>query len=123
MMFEGYLPCCLGYFLLLFLFWAFAGYAYRVNERRAADDPKKRSYSPGAMLLVPFWPLLVFGFICLFIIRVLTFGIILVLFTVALVVIRKPFLLIWFHKAATWIGDRLLAANSFLIKLALGDWE
>ena len=123
-MFEGYIPgCCLGYILLSFLLGAFAGYAYRVNARRAVDDPKKRNYSPGAIFLVPFiWPLLLSGFICLFIIRMLTFGIILVLFAIGLVVIRKPFLLILLEKLVIRIGDRLLAGNTFLINLVLGDW-
>jgi len=35
-------------------------------------------------------------------------------------VIRKPFLFVWLDKIATKIGNKLLEANTFLIKVVLG---
>ena len=114
---------CSGIFLLTLVMLVCAGYAYRVNARRAADDPKKRDFHPAAILLAPIiWPLLFFGMIFLFVLRALVYGTFLVLFTLALVVVRRPFVLIWLHRAATWIGDILLGANTFLIKAARGNW-
>ena len=98
------------------------GYAYRVNARREADDPKRRDYYPGAILLALFtWPLLIFASISLFILRAVVYGIFLVLFSITLVAIRKPFLLIWLNKIFNWIGDKLLTANTFIIKLVFGE--
>lgn len=105
------------------ILFACAGYSYIVNVRRATDDPKKRDIPLGAVLLVPVaWPLLLFGAISLLILRALVYGVFLVLFTIVLLVIRKPFLLKWLNDRVTWIGDRLLAANTWLMKMAFGDW-
>ena len=113
---------CLGILLFTLILFACANYAYRLNAKRAADDPKKLDISFGVVLLAPLtWPLLLIGVIFLFIIRALLYGVFLVLFTVALLVIRKPFLFTWLKKTAAWIGDRLLQANIFLIKIAFGD--
>jgi hypothetical protein len=100
-----------------------AGFAYRVDSKRAEDDPKKRHYSPTAILLAPFtFPLLIFGGISLFLLRALTYGIFLILFTIALIAFRKPFLLAWLRNTATRIGNGLLEANTLLIKLFLRPW-
>ena len=124
MLFRYINYCCPGLFLLSLIFWAFAGYAYRVNAKRPADDPKKRDFHPGAIVLAPVtWPMLLFGSISLLIIKALVYGAFLILFTAALLAFRKSFLLIWLDKTATWVGDKLLEANSFLIKIAFGDWE
>jgi len=102
---------------------ACAGYAYYVNSKRPDDDPKKRNYHPVAVILAPITvPLLIFFSLSIFIMRVLTYGVFLILFTVALLVIRKPFLLVWLRKTATTIGDALLEANTLLIKLFLKPW-
>jgi hypothetical protein len=102
---------------------ACAGYAYYVNSKRPDDDPKKRNYHPVAVILAPITvPLFIFFSLSIFIMRVLTYGIFLILFTVALLVIRKPFLLVWLRKTATTIGDALLEANTLLIKLFLKPW-
>ncbi|MCK6538763.1 MAG: hypothetical protein L6Q26_01795 [Anaerolineales bacterium] len=63
------------------------------------------------------WFLLVPMMVIYFVLRALAYGLFLVLFTVALVVFRKPFLLVWLMKAATKIGTLLLEANTFLIRL------
>ena len=112
---------CNGILLLMLFLMACAGYAYLVNARRPADDPKKKDYPLGAIFLAPFtWPLLLIAYMSLFVIKALLYGVFLILFTIALVVIRKPFLLIWLQKVATRIGDKLLEANTFLIQAAFG---
>lgn len=102
----------------MFFVTACAGYAYYVNSKRADDDPKKRNYHPLAIIFAPITlPLLIIFSISIFILRVLTYGIFLFLLIVALLVIRKPFLLVWLRKTATTIGDALLEANTLLFRL------
>ena len=120
-MVYSFLRVCFFWFYIpisLVLF-AFMGYAYRVNARRAADDPQKRDYHPLATLLFPTWPIWILVLFSLFILRALAYGVFLVLFTVALVVIRKPFLFVWLEKAATVIGNKLMRANMLIIRLFL----
>jgi hypothetical protein len=115
---------CYSFLLITLIFYVCAGYAYRVNAQRAADHPEKRNIPLAAVLLGPIiWPVLLFGVISLFLIKALVYSIFLVLFAIALLVIRKPFLINWLKKSAVWIGDRLLGANIFLMKIAFGDWE
>ena len=102
---------------------ACAGYAYYANSKRADNDPKKRKYHPTAIFLAPFtFPLLILGGISIFILRALTYGVFLILFTIALIAFRKPFILTWLRKTATTIGEVLLEANTFLMRLFLGPW-
>ena len=115
--------CCPGLILLSLIFWAFAGYAYRVNAKRAAEDPEKKDFHPMAVHLVPFtWPALILIYIFLFVTRALLYGIFLILFAFALIAFRKPFLFIWLDSIATSIGNKLLEANTFLIRIVFGDW-
>src|SRR5258705_6986357 len=110
--------------LLMLLIFVCAGYAYRINAKRTTDDPKKKDLHPGAIFLAPFiWPFFLFAFVFIFVIRVLFYSVFLILFTIALVAIRKPFLFIWLESIATYIGNKLLEANTFLIRIAFGDWE
>ena len=121
-MLNDYLvPFALGYLLITLILYVCVGYAYYINEQRSTDDPKRRDIPPVVVLLAPItWPLLIIGFISLFIIKVVIYSVFLVLFTIALLAIRKPFLLERLKKAAAWIGEKLLEANLFLIKLAFG---
>jgi hypothetical protein len=113
---------CSGVLLVTLILYACAGYSYSLNAKRAADDPKKLDIPLSVVLFAPLtWPLLLIGVISLFIIKALLYSVFLVLFTVALLVIRKPFLFTWLKEIATWIGDRLLQANIFLIRIAFGD--
>ena len=112
---------CLYIILLMLILYVCAGHAYRVNSKRATDDPKKRDIPLGAVLLTPVtWPLLLIGAISLFILRAVAYGVFLILFTIALVLIRKPFLLKWLNDKVVLIGDKLLTANTLLIKMAFG---
>lgn len=95
--------------------------AYFVNSKRPDGDPKKKNYHPLAILLAPITvPFLVIFSVIFFILRVATYGVFIVLFTFALVFIRKPFFLEWLKKNAVKIGDLLLEANTLLIRLFLG---
>ena len=108
--------CIKGYFLISLIILACTGYVYRVNSKRTADDPEKRDYHPASIPMSFAWPLLLLASASLFILRALAYGVFLVLFTIALVVIRKPFLFIWLEKLATKIGTMFLKANTFLIR-------
>ena len=109
--------------LLMLLIFVCAGYGYRINAKRTTDDPKKKDFHPGAIFLAPFtWPFFLFAFVFIFVIRVLFYGVFLILFTIALIAIRKPFLFIWLESIATYIGNKLLEANTFLIRIVFGDW-
>ena len=123
MLFTGNNPAYIGKVLLALMSFvgACAGYAYLVNMRRAQDDPLKRDFHLGTVILAPFtWPLFLFSFITLFIIRVIVYTVLLVLFTAAFIAIRKPFLFIWLDKIATKIGNKLLEANTLLIRIVFG---
>jgi hypothetical protein len=123
MLFRYITYCCPGFVLLSLILWAFAGYAYRVNAKRPDDDPKKKDFHPGAIFLAPVtWPLFFFGSISIFIIKALVYGVFLILFTIALLAFQKSSIP-WLDDTAAWIGDKLLEANTFLIRIAFGDWE
>lgn len=109
--------CFLLYAPLSLVLFAFMGYAYRVNARRSANDPLKRDYHPLAVVLFPVWPIWVAALTSLFILRALAYGVFLILFTVALIVIRKPFIFIWLEKVALFVGNKLLRANMLIVRL------
>src|SRR5574342_72960 len=116
--------CGPAYILLSLILWAFAGHAYRVNAKRAADDPKKRDFPRNAVSLAPFtWPIFLFCWVLLFVIKALLYGVFLVLFTIALLAIRKPFLVILLERLASYIGNKLLEANAFLLRMAFGNGD
>ena len=120
-MLYAYLDDLLQYYTLLCcLFWLFAGYAYRVNAKRPADDPQKKDFHIAAVFLPPIaWPLFILGFVSLLILKTILYCIFLMALTFALVVIRKPFIFIWLDKIATKIGNIILEANTQLVKLFL----
>ncbi len=112
--------------ILLFMAVALvcAGYTYYIDSKRSNDDPQKRHYSALAVLFAPVtWPLLFAFSICIFLMRVLIYGVFLVLCVIALIIFRKPFILQWLHKIATSVGDKLLQANTLLIRLFLNPGE
>ena len=112
---------CNGFVLLTVFMLICAGYAYRVNARLAQDDPKKRDFHIGAIFLAPItWILFLLASITIFILRVVFYILFLILFAVAVLAFRKPFLFVWLDKIATKIGNKLLEANTFLIKAAFG---
>ncbi len=112
-----------GIFLYTFLTIGCAGYAYLVNARYPADDPRKQDYYPAAILLAPFTlPIFVALSILIFIMKAILYGLLLILFIAALIFVREPFIFKWLHKGAVYIGNKLLDANTTLIKLFLKPW-
>ena len=116
--------CCPGLLLLSLIFWALAGYAFRVNAKRAADDPKKKDFQPAAVFLAPLtWPLLFLVWLSLLLIKTLVYGVFLVLFTIALFGYQDSGMPDWLTEKLTRIGSKLLEANTFLMKVAFGNWK
>ena len=110
-----------AYLLFTLFLYVCMGYSYYLNSQRPTGDPKKLDIHIGAALLIPIaWPLLIVGALSLLIMQVLIYSVFLVLFTIALILFRKPFVLDWLKKTAAWIGDGLLEAHLFLIKIAFG---
>ena len=107
------------YFSISLILFACVEYVYRANARRAADDPLRRDYHPAAVSLFFIWPLWILVSTLLFILKALAYGVFLILFTVALVFARKPFIFIWLDRMATAIGTRLLRANMLIVRLFL----
>ena len=114
---------CNGTLLLMLLVMTCAGYSYYVNSKRPDHDPKKRNFHPIAIILAPVtFPLFIIFSLSIFLIRVLIYGAFMILLTFALLVIRKPFLVIWLRKTAVTCGNVLLETNTLLIKLFLRPW-
>ena len=107
--------CIVVCFLIVF---AIAVYAYGVNSRRPANDPKKRNYHVLAVLLVPvLLPLILPLVVLLFVGTLLLYAGFLLLFAFLLLTLRRPFLFEWLHKFSIFVGDPLLRLNSYLIRL------
>jgi len=117
---------CNGMLIISLLVIVCAMYAYSINSQRPDDDPKKKDFHPAAIFLASFtWPFFLLAFtlllllrFILFILKAIAYGIFLILFTLALVGARKPFI----FKIMNYIGDALLEANTLLIKLFLSPW-
>ena len=115
---------CKGILIFFLFIWMMAGYTYIVNKNRSTDDPRKAVYHPYAILLAPFtFPFFAMAALVVFFSRALLFALFLILFTLLLVVIRKPFIFKLWDKFATWIGDPLLKANTVLIRMAFRPWR
>jgi hypothetical protein len=59
----------------------------------------------------------------LFLLRVLVYGTFAILLILALILVRKPFILEVLQKIAIRIGDRLMEANTLLIRFFLSPWR
>jgi len=115
--------CCNGLLTLMAIITACVMYAYYIDSRRPDDDPGKKNYHPLAILLAPItFPLFVVFYTSLFILRVIIYAVFLLLFFFALLFIRQPVITERLQKSATTIGDKLLEANTFLIRLFLRPW-
>ena len=115
---------CKGFLWITLIICLFVIFAYFVNSQREEDDPQKRNYRIGAILLAPFtWPFLLIAFVSLFLLRAFFYGFFLILFTISLIMIpQKSSEPIWLEKTAARIGEALLQANTQLIKLFLRPW-
>ena len=120
-----YVEClCIGMLIVTLLLAVCAVHAYSVNSQRSDDGPEKRIYPLGALIFTSLtWPLFLIAFIFLFIIRALSYGFFLILFTIFLIIIpRESSEPTWLEKTAAKIAETLLAANTLLIKLFLRPW-
>jgi hypothetical protein len=92
--------------------------AYRVNEQRMADDPKKRNLHPFAILLAPF----IFLFavpvsIILLVLTVFLYAGFILLFALMLLALRRPFIFVLWRRFSTFIGEPLVRFSTYLIML------
>ena len=93
-------------------------YAYQVNAKRAPDDPEKKNFHPAAPWLAPIvLPPLLLANIVILIVSSLMFSIFLVLFPFALLLFRKPFLIIWIQKQALKVGNWILKINTGVLQV------
>ena len=114
----GYL--CTGcYFLITLICFGCAGFVYRANSKRTADDPKKRDYHPLALWLIPIWPLLALGWVTLAILGSVLYAVFMFIFTFILITAREPFIIKWMKKIGYKVGDKLLSVNTSIIRLIL----
>lgn len=114
------LKCLIGIYLFITLC---AFIAYYVDSRRSEDDPKRKNYHPLAIIFAPVtFPIFLVLFIFLFLLRVLVYGVFTILFILMLILVRKPFILEPMQKIAIRIGDRLMEANTILVRFFLNPW-
>ena len=114
---------CKVILLLMAIVMVCAVYAYYLNARRAADDPKKKNYHPLAIVLAPItFPIIFVLSISYFLLRIVAYGVFMIVFISAFIFIRKPFILAALQKMAAAIGGRLLEANTMLMRLFLKPW-
>ena len=121
-MLLNYLPdlwCCIPLFMIILLFCV--GHAYRVNARRSSDDPDKRDFHIGAVLLSLFtWPVMLIGYVGFFLLSLIIFAVFIIVVPLGLVFIREPSLVPWLNKISTKLGNMLLELNTTLIYTLLG---
>jgi cell division protein FtsW (lipid II flippase) len=115
---------CIGMLIVSLLLAVCAVYAYSVNSQRSEDDPQKTNYQLGALIFTFLtWPIFLIAFLSLFLIRALSYGFFLILFTIFLIIIpRESSEPTWLEKTAAKIGETLLEANALLIKLFFRPW-
>lgn len=115
---------CNGILILIAIALAFAVYAYYVDSRRSNDDPKKKNYHPLAIILIPItFPIFLILYISFFLLRVVTYGVFMVLAILALILMPKSSAPTWFDEMATNIGDKLLEINNLLVRFFLKSWS
>ena len=115
-------PCFAGCIVISLILWLFAGYTYLLNQRYAHDDPERRDFKLGAVFLAPItWPFLLVAWLAVTFIKAMLFGILLVIFALAAILIRKPFFWSKVEPIITRVGRALLRANSHFLGLFGGD--
>jgi hypothetical protein len=111
------LTCFMGYIGLTLLLFLFAGIAYLVNKNRLPDDPAKIDLDRSAILLTPLWPFMAVGAVILSVIKAVFYGIFLILFSLALLLFRKPFFCRLMAPIVTGMGTKLMRINTFILRL------
>jgi hypothetical protein len=115
---------CFGLLILSLLVTLCVVYGYSVNAQRSSIDPEKRNYHPGLVLLVFFtWPIVIPVLISLFLVRVLLYAIFTIVFTLLLILLPRdtpnPTRI---EAKMAKLGEKLLEANLFLIRVMLRPW-
>ena len=114
---------CNGILLLMAIMTACAIYAYYVDSKRPEDDPNKKHYHPAAIIFAPVtFPLFLIFSISIFILRVVTYGVFMVFFIIALIFIHDSRVMTTIRNDANFIGNRLMDVNTLLIKILLRPW-
>lgn len=113
------------YFLSLYIpfVWGACALAYSHNIHLADDDPERRDFHIMALVLAPFTlPLIGIFWLGYIFLRTLLFslmfGCLLILFPFCLIFLRSANILRRLFDAYQRIGETLLRANMFLLRLA-----
>lgn len=106
--------CCLGVVVI----WAMAAFTHFHNKRLPKENEEKQTYHPYAWIAVPF-ALPFWGLVAILsaILYAILAGFLLLVFILALVVLRKPFLFKWLKETALKVGEPLLKLNTRLLNL------
>jgi hypothetical protein len=106
--------CCLGVVVI----WAMTAFTQFHNNRLPDSDEEKKTYHPYAWVVAPFTlPLWAILAILSAILYAIFFGLLLFVFILALIVLRKPFLFKWLKETALKVGRPLLKLNTRLLNL------
>ena len=118
------LQTALFYFGLVYtiFIWGACALAYSRNAHLSTDDPERREYHIAALALAPFTlPLIVVFWLLYLALRTvlvsLLFGALLILFPFCLIIFNSTSILQGPIELYQKIGDKLLRANTFLLRL------
>jgi hypothetical protein len=95
-----------------------AAFAQLHHKRLPKEDEERKTYHPYAWIAVPF-ALPFWGLVAILsaILYAILAGFLLLVFILALVVLRKPFLFKWLKETALKVGEPLLKLNTWLLNL------
>ena len=114
--------CLTGFIVISVILGLCAGYAYLLNQRYGYSDSERGNYKLGAVFLAPFtWPFLLVAGLILTVVKAILFGILLVIFTLAAILFRKPFFWPMVEPLIIRIGRKLLGANTRFLDLFAKD--
>ncbi len=90
MLWEHVGEVCIGGLLFALFCLIAAAHAYYVDLKRPLDDPQKKHYKPAEILLAPITvPFLLVGRVVYFVLKAISYGVLLVLLTIALLIISE----------------------------------
>jgi hypothetical protein len=108
--------CCLGTLAL----WVMSAFAHFHSKRLPAGHEDKKSFHPYAWLAMPFTlPFFLVSAIFSAILYAALFGLLLIVFALSLLLLRKPFLFKWIKETALTVGNFLLKINTRLLRAIL----
>ena len=108
--------CC----LTVLIVWGMSAFTHFYNKRLPEGDEEKRDYHPKAWLVVPItMPLWAIVAVISAVLYSLIFGLLLITFTMALILVRKPFIFQWLKEISLKVGRFFLKINTRLLNWAL----